>query len=253
MSVNDCEGMFGKPAAVYRWFRDTRGNPEWWAKRRRLRRHVHRLRALGHTVYEEFRLLDDQASHPMSFQDYEAFYASRWIYALRPRRVVDVGSYKQFVAGVAAGYEVLSIDVRRPGWNFADNVEARPGDIRRLPLADDSVELLTCLCVLEHVGLGRYGDEFDLEGDRRALAELHRVLRPGGHLILSTQIGRPCILFNAGRVYDRPALRDMCGSFTVIDEEIFLRADNRVTTVDQASDVERWWDVYLCVLRKPGP
>ncbi len=43
------------------------------------------------------------------------------------------------------------------------------GDLQRLPVKDRSLDVVVCSHVLEHV-----------PDDRRALAEIHRVLRPGG-------------------------------------------------------------------------
>jgi SAM-dependent methyltransferase len=46
-------------------------------------------------------------------------------------------------------------------------------DVTDLPFEDDSFDLIVCLHVLEHV-----------QDDRKALAEFHRVLRPGGKAML---------------------------------------------------------------------
>jgi hypothetical protein len=56
--------------------------------------------------------------------------------------------------------------------------------------------------VLEHVGLGRYGDPVDYDGDLRAAAELMRVLAPGGRLLMVVPLGGVArIQFNAHRIY----------------------------------------------------
>lgn len=55
--------------------------------------------------------------------------------------------------------------------------------------------------VVEHIGLGRYGDPLDPEGDIKAMRELRRVLLPGGHLIFVVPVGQPMIAFNAHRIY----------------------------------------------------
>jgi SAM-dependent methyltransferase len=47
-------------------------------------------------------------------------------------------------------------------------------DFHFLPVRADSFDLVTCIDVLEH-----------LEDDRRAIGELHRILRPGGMLVVS--------------------------------------------------------------------
>jgi SAM-dependent methyltransferase len=54
---------------------------------------------------------------------------------------------------------------------------------------------------IEHVGLGRYGDEIDPAGDIRAINELKRVLKPDGNLLFVTPVGKPRIEFNAHRIY----------------------------------------------------
>ncbi len=43
-----------------------------------------------------------------------------------------------------------------------------------------SVESLSCKHVIEHIGLGRYGDVLDPGGDLKAISELKRALAVGG-------------------------------------------------------------------------
>jgi SAM-dependent methyltransferase len=52
--------------------------------------------------------------------------------------------------------------------------EAHVGSVEELPFADDTFDLVTCLDVVEHT-----------PDDRRTLAELRRVTRPGGALLLT--------------------------------------------------------------------
>jgi SAM-dependent methyltransferase len=75
------------------------------------------------------------------------------------------------------------------------------GDIKRLPFADGSVRSLSSLHVIEHIGLGRYGDPIDPLAYSVALRELDRVLAPGGYLYLTTPVGRERVCFNAHRVF----------------------------------------------------
>ncbi len=55
---------------------------------------------------------------------------------------------------------------------------------------------------VEHIGLGRYGDPVDVNGDKTAMKELARVLAVNGTLLFVVPIGNPRIEFNAHRVYD---------------------------------------------------
>jgi hypothetical protein len=83
-------------------------------------------------------------------------------------------------------------------------------DLLALPFPDGSLQSLSCMHVVEHVGLGRYGDPLDPAGDLRAMAELQRVVASGGSLLFAVPVGRPKVVFNAHRIY---AAADVVGSF----------------------------------------
>jgi len=57
------------------------------------------------------------------------------------------------------------------------------GDVGRLPFFDETFDVILCFWMLYHV-----------EDHRRALREFHRVLRPGGRLLATTNSGTPARL-----------------------------------------------------------
>ena len=54
------------------------------------------------------------------------------------------------------------------------NINIIDGDSFELikTLADNSVDSLSCMHVIEHIGLGRYGDPINAKGDELAAGEL---------------------------------------------------------------------------------
>jgi 2-polyprenyl-6-hydroxyphenyl methylase/3-demethylubiquinone-9 3-methyltransferase len=75
------------------------------------------------------------------------------------------------------GYRHIGVDLRRSGLeqSAARGVTAVTGDVTALPLADDSADVVVAGEILEHVP--------DMPA---TVAELCRVLRPGGLLVLDT-------------------------------------------------------------------
>ncbi len=136
--------------------------------------------------------------------DAHYFYANGWalrrILAARPRAHVDVGSQVMFANLLAATLPVIFVDYR-PLDTHLPGLHPLGGDLTRLPFADQTLHSLSCLHVVEHVGLGRYGDALNPAGTRAACAELARVLAPGGNLFLATPVGRERVCFNAHRVH----------------------------------------------------
>jgi SAM-dependent methyltransferase len=127
-------------------------------------------------------------------------WAARALRDINPEHHVDVGSSLPFVSVLSAFIPVRFYDYR-PAELTLNNLECGFADLLALPFEDNSIASLSCMHVLEHVGLGRYGDRLDPNGDLKAIAELKRVVAPGGNLLLVVPIGRPKIQFNAHRIY----------------------------------------------------
>ena len=135
---------------------------------------------------------------------------------------VDVGSSVMMV-GVMSGYVPTVFIDFRPLKVTLHNLISVAGDILRLPFADNSIMSLSSLHVIEHIGLGRYGDPLDVLGSLKAARELTRVLAPGGALYLSVPTGRDRVCFNAHRVFSPDALKAIfasltCTAFAFVDD-----------------------------------
>ena len=67
-------------------------------------------------------------------------------------------------------------------------------------IADESIESLSFLCVLEHLGHVRYGDEINPEGCFGAFEAIQRVLKSGGKAYIVVPIGKEHVEFDAYRI-----------------------------------------------------
>lgn len=133
------------------------------------------------------------------------FYQDVWalcrLKELQPPEHHDVGSRLDgFVGQATAICPVIYWDIRPPRFDLP-NFQFRLGSILKLPIPSASVQSLSCLHVVEHIGLGRYGDSLDPDATEKALRELQRVLASGGQLLFSMPIGRDRVEFNAQRIW----------------------------------------------------
>jgi hypothetical protein len=131
---------------------------------------------------------------------YHPAWAARIVAALKPAHHIDISSILHFSTLVSAFVPVTFYDYR-PADVRLDRLDCQKGDLRDLPFSDNSVESISCMHTIEHVGLGRYGDPLDPDGDIKAARELVRVTKPGGTLLLVAPVGKPKIQFNAHRIY----------------------------------------------------
>jgi SAM-dependent methyltransferase len=131
---------------------------------------------------------------------YHTAWAARVVRQLGPPRHVDIGSSLYFVA-IASAFVPTDFYDYRPAELGLDGLASRLADLTNLAFADRSVPSLSCMHVVEHVGLGRYGDPLDPAGDVKAMRELERVVAPGGSLLFVVPVGRPRICYNAHRIY----------------------------------------------------
>jgi SAM-dependent methyltransferase len=147
---------------------------------------------------------------------YQDSWAAQRVAEYAPARHVDVGSRVDYVCFLTAVTRVAFVDIR-PLSAEVEGVESITGSVLELPFADRSLPSLSCLHVVEHIGLGRYGDPLDPGGSRRALGELQRVVAPGGQLLLSLPVGRPRVCFNAHRVHDPIEVRELMGELELVE------------------------------------
>ncbi|MEI6842846.1 MAG: DUF268 domain-containing protein [Methanomicrobiales archaeon] len=134
------------------------------------------------------------------------FYQDTWafekIVQQHPQSHVDVGSQHKFVALLSKVVPVTMVDIR-PLSLPLDSLKFLEGSILDLPFEDGSVSSLSSLCVVEHIGLGRYGDPIDPYGTEKSIEVLKRVIAPGGDLYVSLPINdKNCTYFNAYRAFN---------------------------------------------------
>ena len=112
---------------------------------------------------------------------------------------IDVGSQISFVTLLSLVKPVTFIDIR-PLIISMPGITSKKGSILSLPFDNNSVTSISSLHVIEHIGLGRYGDPIDPKGTQKAIAELSRVVAPDGDLYVAVPIGVSKTCFNAHRI-----------------------------------------------------
>jgi len=160
---------------------------------------------------------------------HQDLWAARIVFARRIKELVDVGSRLDgFVAHVIPFCHVQCLDIRpppvsTPGLTFVQ------ADAAKMPFADNSVDALSCLHVIEHIGLGRCGDPVDPEGYLHVAREFCRVIKPGGILLLGTPVGQERLCFDAHRVFDPQTIADAFGKLRLIEFSLIDDAGMGVT------------------------
>ena len=139
---------------------------------------------------------------------YHTAWAARVLKETNPEIHVDISSALYFNVIVSAFINIKFYDYR-PANIKLDNLQCDKAGLLSLPFADNSVASLSCMHTVEHVGLGRYGDALDYDGDIKAMKELSRVLATDGDLLFVVPVcGTPRIQFNAHRIYSYQQIID---------------------------------------------
>jgi hypothetical protein len=147
---------------------------------------------------------------------YHTAWAARIVRDLRPKKHVDIASSLHFGTILSAFIPVEFYDYR-PAILDLDNIKSLPGDLMSLPFEENSLESVSCMHVVEHIGLGRYGDPLNPKGDLLAIKELKRVVTKGGHLLFVTPVGIPRIMFNAHRIYSYEQIISYFEDFDLVE------------------------------------
>ncbi len=157
---------------------------------------------------------------------HQDLYVARLIHLAKPVKHLDIGSRTDgFVAHVASFREIELIDIRDIK-NKVTNIVFRQADLMKLP--PDLIgycDSISSLHVLEHFGLGRYGDPIDYYGYLKAINNIALILKSQGHFYFSVPIGPQRIEFNAHRVFSVAYLIEILSqnfdihSFSYVNDE----------------------------------
>jgi SAM-dependent methyltransferase len=148
----------------------------------------------------------------------DVWFASH-IFKRKPELHYDIGSYFKTISIISQFTKVVFIDIRPPQIEVP-NLRFLKADIKKLPFPDNSVYSLSSLCVLEHIGLGRYGDELDSYGSEKAINELKRICAPGEYIYISVPVDNENkIYFNAHRAFSRDYIIELFDGFDLLDEK----------------------------------
>ncbi|MBK2340596.1 DUF268 domain-containing protein [Francisella philomiragia] len=176
------------------------------------------------------------------FQD---SWAARHIFKLQPTHHYDVGSSAKTIGILSQYVPITMIDIR-PIELELPNLYFKKGSILDLPFGDNSIDSLSSLCVVEHIGLGRYGDLIDSFGSEKAINELKRVLKVGGILLFSVPVDNENkIYFNAHRAFTRSYILSLFEGFEIVDEKYHYG-----TKMYDSYDPEKGFGTGLYMLKK---
>lgn len=132
---------------------------------------------------------------------YHPAWAARIVRQINPDLHVDISSILHFCTMLSAFVKVEFYDYR-PAKLTLDNLESGHLDLARLPFSSNSLRSVSCMHTIEHIGLGRYGDPLDPDGDLKAINELKRICAINGNLLIVVPVGVKRIQFNAHRIYN---------------------------------------------------
>jgi hypothetical protein len=147
---------------------------------------------------------------------YQGAWLARRVHAAKSSRHVDIGSSVLTISVLSAFVQTTFVDYR-PLKTALPGLTSVAGNILDLPFSNGLLESLSCLHVIEHIGLGRYGDPLDPLGSVKAALELQRVMGVSGNLYISLPVGRERICFNAHRVHSPISVLKMFSRMKLIE------------------------------------
>lgn len=186
----------------------------------RLKKNAHAQLSASHLLPK---LTDKTKDTPL---DAVYFLQDAWacghIFSYKPKHHCDVGSFAKTIGIISQFVPTTFVDIRPIDCSL-NGLTFKKGSILELPFESDSIESISSLCVIEHIGLGRYGDPIDPWGTERALSELQRVLKPGGHLLFSVPVdSENRVYFNAHRAFTRQYITSLISKRCKLTDEKYI-------------------------------
>ena len=108
-----------------------------------------------------------------------------------PCKILDAGTTTSLFPFKlnSLGYETHCLDIRKPNFRLPKEIKFHQDNLLDIKLKE-KFDVITCISVIEHIGIGRYGDPIGEDGDIKAVKGLLKLLKPNGVLILTTNTAK---------------------------------------------------------------
>jgi len=207
---------------------------------------------------KEFRSFNDcyfhykkQSNHPWIHErSIEYPWIARNISEIKNCCALDVGAKEGLPSSdilLSNNNVVYTIDINTSKTIQSNNkLIIKNGDIRSTPFNDGFFDAVIAVSTLEHVGIsGRYGIErSDQDGDISAMAEIYRILKPGGKVLLTLPYGVGKSL-PLNRLYNGERVNKLFKKYTMINKEYF-KYDSKYAMwfeIPESLASENNWDI----------
>ena len=138
---------------------------------------------------------------------------SQYVFEAKHNNHLDIGSrIDGLVTQIASFRKIDVIDIRpvdiRPhkNINFIQSDICDTNFIQKNMNKYDSISSIGCIA---HVGLGRYGDDIDINGHEKAIQNLSSLAMKNGKIYIMAPIGYEIIEFNAHRIFKPNTIVDI--------------------------------------------
>ena len=154
-------------------------------------------------------------------------------------KVLDIGCWSSRlpIQLASLGYEVHGLDVQEYHFQHPNLYFHRADLFECIP--EYKFDSIIAISVIEHIGIGNYGDTVIQDGDIKAVEKISTFLKEKGQFLVSMPFGKAG-LTPKHRIYDLERLKQVFQKYDFINEAYFQRIgkDWLPTTAERLRNVE---------------
>lgn len=140
------------------------------------------------------------------------------------RKILDVGCYySNFPIQLATmGFKTWAIDpepylLTHPNFVFVN------GDVTDTEFKSNTFDVVTSVSTIEHIGIGHYKDQVEKDGDKKAISEIRRIMKPKGKLLISIPVNKTFRIGKTQRFYDTKSINELLSPEFKLQEVVYFR------------------------------